>query len=134
MQAKPYVIVEGTVVGSRTVEVPEQESRTYTDREGNEKRTQPRKASSFLEVGVSGPGLLNGKVHDGVSGVLTVRWPEDQPVPADGTQVRWAVNPGQVKLFLRGRFQEWIVYYFAGEAPAAAVAPSATRHLAATGS
>ncbi len=135
MQAQPYVTVEGTVVGHRVVEIEAEQPREYTDRAtGEVKTTRGRPAFSYTEVGVNTAGLLNGQVHDGVTGVLSVRWPADQPLPADGEQVRWALLPSINKLYRQGRgFIDWIVYNFAGQAAPASVAAAPSRHLIATG-
>jgi hypothetical protein len=134
MQAQPYLVVEGTVVGSRTVEIPAREPEPYTTSAGEQKTTRRRAASSYIEVGVNCPALLDGKVDPDVRAVLTVRFPDDVTLPGKGDAVRWAVEASQIKVFMRGQFREWLAYYYRGEAPdnAAEVAP--TRRLAAASS
>lgn len=123
MQASPYLVVEGTVVGFRRVEIPAREPEDYTTANGQTKTTKYRAASSYSEVGVNCPAVLDGAVSPDVRSVLTVRWPEDTPFPAKGDAVRWAVEAAKMVGFFGGRWRDWIVFYFHGLAPDVA-APS----------
>lgn len=128
MQASPYLVVEGTVVGTRTVEIPAREPEAYTDRRTGEQRmTRGTQAGRYYEVGVNCPAILDGQVDPDVRAVLTVRWPEKVDFPAKGTQVRWAVEAQQVKVWMRGGFREWIVFHFRGEAPVDAAGVTSRR-------
>lgn len=135
MQATPYLVIEGTVVGSRTVELPARQPEEYTDRRtGEMKMTRGSNASSYREVAVNAPAILDGEVVPELRAVLTVRWPERGDMPDEGTEVRWALEAAQVKVWMRGGFREWIVYHYRGEAPAGAAALTSTRsRLAPTG-
>jgi hypothetical protein len=130
----PYLVVEGTVVGHRTVDVPAREPREYTDRNGEKKRTRAVAASSFTEVGVNCPGLAFGEVEPDVRAVLPVRWPEHVAPPEKGAEVRIAVTVEQVKVWLGNNVREWLVYRYRGVAPEAAASVTSRKALTAVGS
>lgn len=118
MQAKPYLVVEGTVVGHRVVKIEAREPEEFTDKTSGEKRmTRPRPEQSYTEVGVNCPAILDGKIDPDVRAVQTVRWPERTELPERGTVVRWAVEAENLKVYMGGRFREWLVYYHRGDAP-----------------
>lgn len=139
MQATPYAIVEGVVVGHRKVTIPARDPEQYVDRAGNEKTSRAQAESSYVEVGVTCPALLDGEdggreVHADVTALMTVRWPQPQQglaVPKAGDVVRWAVEHSIVKVFMRGQFREWVVVHYRGPAPAARA--TAGRALSAAG-
>ncbi len=136
MQASPYAIVEGVVVGQRRVTIPARPAEQYVDRAGAEKESRPQPEETYLEVGVMCPAVLDGEngareVHADVTALMSVRWPlSGVMVPPAGEAVRLAVEHTIVKIFRGGRFIEWVVVHYRGQAPAF-VAPAAARPLAA---
>jgi len=127
MQALPYLVVEGTVVGTRRVELDAREPEDYTTASGEVRKTRGRAASSYFEAGVNCPAVLNGVVDADLRALLTVRVPESvQSELKKGVVVRWAVQVEQLKVFMGGRFREWLVYQHRGDAPATAAAASLT--------
>jgi hypothetical protein len=118
MQALPYLVVEGTVVATRRQELEAREPEEYTTASGQVKTTRRRPASSFMEAGISCPVVINDQVDSELRAILTVRIPDELGGKIKkGDAVRWAIQVEQLKVFMGGRFREWLVYYWRGDAP-----------------
>lgn len=135
MQAEPYLIVNGTVVASRRVDVPARPSETRTGKDGSPYETRATDAYSYLEVAVNADATIGGNVADDLRAILTVRLELGDTLPDDGSEVSYAVTAKIAKAYIRGRFVEWVTYHRALDLTGAAVkAVTPPARLASTGS
>lgn len=123
MQAAPYLIVEGTVVGSRRVDVPARQAETKTRGDGTTYTTRDSDGYTYLEVGVSAPAVIEGEALDGLTGILTVRLELSDELPDTGSTVRYGVTSAVAKAFLRGSFREWVIFRRVVDLTTAAAVP-----------
>lgn len=115
MQAEPYLIVNGTVVGSRRVDVPAREASTGTKADGSSYTTRATDAWTYYEVAVNADAILSGSAAPDLRSILTVRVrPEDDgsapALPRAGETVSYGVTAQVAKAYIRGRFIEWVTY------------------------
>jgi hypothetical protein len=121
MQAEPLLIIEGAVVGTRTVKVPAQDAYTFTDTSGRPVDVAAKSASSYDVAAVSVQAAYDGDPVPGVTNVLEVRLGSATP-PTPGEVVRWYVSVRGERAQIRGNWVTFTSTSLRGVAPALEVA------------